>query len=1205
MHFTHHAIWWRRTPLVCASFALLGILGSPLAARCQVVANDDAYETSQDVQLTVAAPGVLANDFDDDPGPEVLEAYLDSSPAHGTLSLNYDGSFTYTPDPGYSGPDSFTYDAIDWWWGDDNYATVNLTVTPNPVTANDDAYTAELNGAVIQGAATGVLANDTDSNGDPLSAVLLTGPAHGTLTFNLDGSFNYQAMAGFYGQDSFTYEATDGNGDNSSPANVTLTVPANPPVATNDAYSAMQNTPLTVTAPGVLANDTDPFGLPLSAVLVSAPSHGTVTLNADGSFTYVPLAGYFGTDSFSYEATDGSQSSSPATVSLTVVPPPVAVNDAYSDVQGVPLTVSAPSGVLANDFDLSGNPLTAVLVIAPPHGTLTLNADGSFSYVPSAGFYGTDSFAYEASDGSQLSNLATVTIYVAAAPPVANSDAYTTEQGLPLTVSTPGVLVNDTDPSGNPLSAVLVSGPAHGSLTMNSDGSFTYSPDPSYAGPDSFTYQATDGSQVSAPAIVTFLVTPDTNAPITLDSLSGPQGTHGWYTGDVQVSLIPSDDASGVALTVYTIDGGMPQLYIVPFTVSGDGIHDITFHSIDVAGNVEEDEDDTVRIDGTAPTLTFGPTAPAPNAAGWSNSPVSVPYTAADATSGIYVHAPNNRRPERPIGVPTLDGSVPFNAEGIGQTQTVTITDVAGNHRDFTTPSINIDLTKPVTVAATQSGSAGQMVTLTATDNLSGVASTVYSIDGGYGQSYTVPFTVSGNGDHVVTFHSVDAAGNVEDAEQISFTVNIDAPITTASLSGTQGDNGWYTGDVTVSLAAQAAGVAIGGTFYTIDGGSQQSYTGPFTVSGDAVHTVIYWSADAAGNAEAQNQLPVKIDGTAPTLTVGAPSPAPNAAGWNNSPVTFTVSGTDALSGFAGIDPAGPVTFSGAGKGQTQTVTGKDNAGNAASVSTPVVNIDLAAPTTTASPSGSVGSDGSYTSAATVTLSASDDLSGVAGTTYAIDGGTAQPYTKPFTVSGTGTHTVTFSSTDVAGNAEASKTLSVTVAAPAIPVLHTFPAGLQMIAVPESYGAASSALSPAPSKLAVWSPSLVQYTLSDGSAALAPGQGYWVRLGQSADLLDAGTPTPTSQPFAVSLQKGWNMIGDPFPSAVSLSGVTVSSSAGKSFSLKDANLAGLISVTLYSYPAGSSAYQTTGEDGSLSPYTGYWVYAFQPCSLSLPVPTTP
>jgi len=188
--------------------------------------------------------------------------------------------------------------------------------------------------------------------------------------------------------------------------------------------------------------------------------------------------------------------------------PPVANRDAYSTDQNTVLNVPAP-GVLANDTDADGDSLTAVQVTNARNGNVVLNADGSFTYTPNAGFYGADRFTYRANDGSADSNVATVRIKVRRVncPPIARDDTYRTKKDKRLVVPAPGVLGNDTDPDNDALTAWLVRGPAHGTLTLDPNGSFVYMPNRHFTGRDTFTYQARDAVSTSNTATVTIKVT--------------------------------------------------------------------------------------------------------------------------------------------------------------------------------------------------------------------------------------------------------------------------------------------------------------------------------------------------------------------------------------------------------------------------------------------------------------------------------------------------------------------------------------------------------------------------------------------------------------------------------------------------------------------------------------------------------------------------
>ena len=431
-------------------------------------------------------------------------------------------------------------------------------------------------------------------------------------------------------------------------------------------------------------------------------------------------------------------------------------------------------------------------------------------------------------------------------------------------------------------------------------------------------------------------VGPDRLPPTTTVTLSGPAGQNGWFTGPVSVNLTATDP-DGLFNTFgfdFFIDGGGDDEAPVPFMVRGDALHSFVAYATDEFGDQGAPRTFYVPIDSTPPTLTFGAPSSAANAASWHNFPVTIPFSTADNVSGVA-----SASPPSPLS---------FTAEGKDQTQSVKVTDTAGNSATFTSPMLSIDLTPPVT---------------------------------------------------------------------------------TAAFVGTPGGDGAsYTGSVKVTLSATDNLSGVHATYYTVDGGSQQTYSQPFTVAADGTHVLIYSSVDVAGNAEPTHSANVTIDSTAPTLNFGAPSPAPNLAGWNNTTVTIPFTTADNVSGVASVVPSGPLRFTVEGKNQTQSVKVTDKSGNSATFTSPAVSIDVTPPTTTLAFSGPAGADSSsFTGPVQVKLSATDNLSGVHATYYNVDGGSQQTYSQPFNIAADGKHTLVFWSVDAAGNQEANHTQSVLV----------------------------------------------------------------------------------------------------------------------------------------------------------------------------------
>jgi hypothetical protein len=477
----------------------------------------DSYHVNSRPFFIAASNGLLANDIDAVGLP--LAAKLEQSPAHGTLTLNADGSFAYAVSPGYVGDDSFSYRPIDSASAG-NAIPVNLHID-QPPSVNNDRYKVFTDNSLSIDAAAGVLANDASAYGNPIVAEQLSSPTHGTLTFNSDGSFNYLPDAGYAGVDSFTYRTGDVSLW-SDTVSVAIRV-GHPPVAQLDAYTVPtdQSTFFGNDA-GPLANDSNPDGFALSSLLVTSPAHGWVALGAAGNFYYTPDPGYEGPDSFAYQASDGDFTSAPATVSIAVEKPPEANADAYFAFTSETTTVSAADGVLANDVDHYGRTLHARLIDGPYDGGLTLNDDGSFTYTPGADaarHFTSVSFKYVVSNGvlesapvSSHFELWSITANSEFIPGLTSAE-YAIEPDATYQ-STDSLFWNDWVSGSGPITniyqakAELVTGPAHGTLSLQDNGQFAYTPDAGFHGRDPFTYRVGYDSHYSNTATATMIVAP-------------------------------------------------------------------------------------------------------------------------------------------------------------------------------------------------------------------------------------------------------------------------------------------------------------------------------------------------------------------------------------------------------------------------------------------------------------------------------------------------------------------------------------------------------------------------------------------------------------------------------------------------------------------------------------------------------------------------
>jgi VCBS repeat-containing protein len=325
--------------------------------------NDNSYTVPEDGVLDVPAPGVKDNDTGN--YVHLFDVVALTDPAHGSLALNGDGSFTYAPDPDFNGVDTFTYGLAAPDFVTDGGDTVTVTIE---VVAVNDPPLAEADGPYT-GVVGEPIIHDGSGSSDPDGTIVLY-----EWDFDDDGVYDWSSATS--GVATHTYwidgthwaslRVTDNNGLADTDVATVAVQPANaPPVARDDAYSTDEDTPLTIPAPGLMGNDSDADGDQLFVSTYEQPSVGTVVVAADGSFSYTPDVNFNGTDAFAYTVCDLNGACDTAAVTVTVVPvndPPVAdPNGPYEGYEGtaIPLDASGshdPDGtIIAYEWDLDAD----------------------------------------------------------------------------------------------------------------------------------------------------------------------------------------------------------------------------------------------------------------------------------------------------------------------------------------------------------------------------------------------------------------------------------------------------------------------------------------------------------------------------------------------------------------------------------------------------------------------------------------------------------------------------------------------------------------------------------------------------------------------------------------------------------------------------------------------------------------------------------
>ena len=523
---------------------------------------------------TIDASILDATDPDDLPSQLIYT--IVTEPGSGTLRLSgaalttgqtftqqdiVDGSVTYDHDGSETTSDSIALQLADSLEDGVVAQDLNLIInvnsindafdfTHNPLTVDEGSSGNLINTAILN-------ASDVDDTPSELTYTVVSAPGVGTLrlagvalsagqTFTqqdvIDGNVTYDHDGSETTSDSIALQLADGLEDGVVAQEFELLIDVNrvnlgPTSIDDDLGMLPADAPTTIALSDLLINDSDPDGDALALVSFSQPANGTLVQELDGNLTYTPNPGFSGPDSFTYTITDGTSQQDTATVSWVVNDVPIALADQFTTLTDESLTGT----ITTTGSDLYGNEPVFELVNDVSDGMLNLNADGSFVYAPSPGYFGAVTFSYRLNDGIDVSDVAMVNIQVNASP-VAVDDSLSVDAGDTIAFS---VFANDFDPDGLLGDATLqiVSGPLHGTLIAGTNGSFSYEHSlANFVNSDEFQYQITDADGVQSGVASVRIVIQQPPYEITLDNdVVSEMAAVGDVVGDVD-ALDPNAD---------------------------------------------------------------------------------------------------------------------------------------------------------------------------------------------------------------------------------------------------------------------------------------------------------------------------------------------------------------------------------------------------------------------------------------------------------------------------------------------------------------------------------------------------------------------------------------------------------------------------------------------------------------------------------------
>jgi hypothetical protein len=874
------------------------------------------------------------------------------------------------------------------------------------------------------GDSTQVTATATDADGKPIPGLLITFSSSG------GGVSPASALTGANGKATTTFTA----GSTAGRATVTASAPGSGGGAAIQGVADLyiDGSAPTTTATNTQANGTSGWSDQAMSVTLDAQDNGpsaiTTYYELDGATTpllYVGTPILFAADGshsivyWSVDAAGNEETRHTGYVNIDTIAPTIA-DDAPSIWSASPVTVTLTaadrgSGVAKVQYKLDG--ASGWSDAANDQFTVAAPVDGSND--------GAHLYDYQALDKAGNVQTDTCTVRIDARAPATSATGLAGDQRSWVSgAQTVTLSADDGDGSGVEATYYTLDG---GATTPCTD-SFQVSG----SGVHTVTYWSVDNAGNTEDTQTGYV---DLAAPPTTTA-TGLAGDRQTWVGAPPTVTLAADDAGGpgVDATYYRIDNGPVVKYGGPVQAFPEGRHTVTYWSVDTLGDSETPQTGYVNLDLTAPITTAGGLSPD---TAWQDHAQSVMLSADDGSgSGVaatyYCIDGGDHQ--------TYTGPFQVSGEGVHKV-TYWSTDAAGDTEGSHDGYVDIDSSGPRTTATGVDATGdlrvahAQTVTLSADDGAgSGVAAIFYTLDGGAKQTYGGPFQITAEGSHTVTYWATDKAGNAGPSGLGSVIIDTTAPVTTASGLAAGGHTGWVHGAQTVTLSALDGG-GVGAIYYTVDGGSAQTYTGAIQVSGTGSHVITYWSVDALGNAETQHTGYVNIAPDTAIVTTATGLTADDHSGWTNTSRTVTLTPSGGLSPLTthySIDGGptqaytGPFQVTGEGAHAVRYWS-TDDEPVSETPNTGYADLDVTAPVTTAT-----AKTAWRNRPLVVPMSATDDLSGVSSTCYRNDGGAPQAgpiivVPAPADHSMDGLHTVTYYSTDNAGNVESAQTFTARI----------------------------------------------------------------------------------------------------------------------------------------------------------------------------------